>query len=367
MNTLLRPRFALTLFFVLLAGQNTAHAQHYYEVVDMGSLPGQTASSSGSINNNGVVVGTYTLSFFNLNLNRAFVYKNCAMNDLGTLGGTEASATGVNDQNEIVGWARRADGTQRAFHYASGVMSDLGGSTFLSERAAAISNGLFKIPVGLQGGTSGVWYFGGTAYSIGPFIEEVTAVNEYLQATGLMRTASNSIVGGVSAGSFGPWTQIKGLPSAPKARPMGINQNQYTAGIAAGDIQDPLNNGQFVLLPPFRAFVSNDPNSPAKDLGTLGGQNSGANGINNHNWVVGWSDPAGGGAIRAFLYNGSTIIDLNTRLVNGAGWVLSDATAINDNDQIVGNGFYKGQPRAFLLLPRLYPWVVLGCSISILQ
>ena len=367
MNTLLRPRFALTLFFVLLAGQNTAHAQHYYEVVDMGSLPGQTASSSGSINNNGVVVGTYTLSFFNLNLNRAFVYKNCAMNDLGTLGGTEASAAGVNDQNEIVGWARRADGTQRAFHYASGVMSDLGGSTFLSERAAAISNGLFKIPVGLQGGTSGVWYFGGTAYSIGPFIEEVTAVNEYLQATGLMRTASNSIVGGVSAAVLDPGLRLRDcrLPPRPGRWESTRTSTLRVLPQAIFRIRSTTANLCFFRL--FARLCQTTPTRPRKTLEHWAAKTAGRTESTTTTGLSGGRDPAGGGAIRAFLYNGSTIIDLNTRLVNGAGWVLSDATAINDNDQIVGNGFYKGQPRAFLLLPRLYPWVVLGCSISILQ
>jgi hypothetical protein len=53
----------------------------------------------------------------------------------------------------------------------------------------------------------------------------------------------------------------------------------------------------------------------------------------------------------------------HTRLVNGAGWQLSVAVAINNNDQILGNGFYNGQPRAFLLLPWLYPWVVLDCGV----
>jgi probable HAF family extracellular repeat protein len=44
--------------------------------------------------------------------------------------------------------------------------------------------------------------------------------------------------------------------------------------------------------------------------------------------------------------------DLN-ELVGGLpeGWILSDATAINDLGQIVGTGLYQGQERAYLLTP----------------
>ena len=48
------------------------------------------------------------------------------------------------------------------------------------------------------------------------------------------------------------------------------------------------------------------------DLGTLGGTESWAQGINASGQVVGSSYTTGNHAWRAFLYNGSTMTDLNT-------------------------------------------------------
>jgi len=43
------------------------------------------------------------------------------------------------------------------------------------------------------------------------------------------------------------------------------------------------------------------------------------------------------------------MIDLNSLLPAGSGWVLTDAMAINDSGQIVGNGVINGQSHAYLL------------------
>ena len=73
------------------------------------------------------------------------------------------------------------------------------------------------------------------------------------------------------------------------------------------------------------------------DLGTLGGPNSEATGLNyvGSTQVVGTSDVAGGGT-HAFVYERGTMTDLNSRLPAGSGWVLEAATAINDSGEIVG-------------------------------
>ena len=58
---------------------------------------------------------------------RAFVYRNGTMTDLGTLGGNFASAVSINNAGEITGWSYTA-GNQaiHAFRHANGVMTDLG-------------------------------------------------------------------------------------------------------------------------------------------------------------------------------------------------------------------------------------------------
>src|SRR5437870_537917 len=55
--------------------------------------------------------------------------------------------------------------------------------------------------------------------------------------------------------------------------------------------------------------------------------------------------------LRAFLYEDGSTIDLNTVLPRDSGWTLGAATGINDNGQIVGNGYYHNQIHAFLLSP----------------
>lgn len=43
------------------------------------------------------------------------------------------------------------------------------------------------------------------------------------------------------------------------------------------------------------------------------------------------------------------MVDLNSLIDPNSGWILQDATAINDNGQIAGFGLFNGQTRAFLL------------------
>ena len=85
------------------------------------------------------------------------------------------------------------------------------------------------------------------------------------------------------------------------------------------------------------------------DLGTLGGTNSRALAVNKSGRVVGWSEVTGG-ETHAFLFSGSSMKDLNAFTPN-SGWVLQQATGINDGGQIVGTGIHNGNTRGFLLTP----------------
>lgn len=59
--------------------------------------------------------------------------------------------------------------------------------------------------------------------------------------------------------------------------------------------------------------------------------------------------------------------DLTRQLVNGAGWQLCYAIAINDAGQIAGTGIVNGQEHAFLLTPASGPQVnsVVGAGLSV--
>lgn len=62
------------------------------------------------------------------------------MSDLGTLGGTESYAYGINDAGVVVGWATTADTKGHAFRYSGGVMTDLGTLGGWSSLAMAINS-----------------------------------------------------------------------------------------------------------------------------------------------------------------------------------------------------------------------------------
>ena len=71
--------------------------------------------------------------------NHLFLYVDGAMNDLGTLGGGDCYATGINAADAIVGWEDSLQG-QRAFRYADSRFTDLGSLGGTSSRPTAINN-----------------------------------------------------------------------------------------------------------------------------------------------------------------------------------------------------------------------------------
>ena len=103
------------------------------------------------------------------------------------------------------------------------------------------------------------------------------------------------------------------------------------------------------------AFLSKHFFEPTIDLGTLNPSDPGVTsvgmGLDSAGRVVGFSEKAPYGGAIAFLHDSYQMIDLNTRLVNPAGWELMSANAINDNGWIVGTGRYNAQQVAFVLVP----------------
>lgn len=83
------------------------------------------------------------------------------------------------------------------------------------------------------------------------------------------------------------------------------------------------------------------------DLGTLGGDFAIASGINSAGHIVGFSalDDTSIYLAHAFLYAEGVMRDLGTVVPDAS---LSEATAINDRDQVAGHGFVRGSHHAFL-------------------
>ncbi len=265
----------------------------------------------------GPIVGDLTLSRLNQggqmiwnSGGHAYLYQNCTSRDLGNLGGGQSVANDINSNGVVVGKSKQSSGRWRAFSYSNGAIHDLGGST-----------------------NSLIW-------------EEATAINFWGDVVGV-----ESVQGTLS-------------PTAVRY------QNGATSPMA-----------RFLVSPPSGfAFASNvtDINDSEDVVGYFmqGGAStallstnfgySGAYGINNYDWVVGWAEATNGGGPRAFVHDGTRMTDVNSVLWNGSGWLLREADAVNDAGQIVGSGSLNGQYHAFFLQPMPRPPIFNPCGGVIL-
>src|SRR5438128_10881921 len=100
------------------------------EIVDVGTFGGAESLALG-VNTKGLVAGSATntipddVSGFGTQL-RAFRWQNGLLQDLGTLGGSNAFATSLNESGEVAGCADTEAIRQNAFLWKNGTMIDLG-------------------------------------------------------------------------------------------------------------------------------------------------------------------------------------------------------------------------------------------------
>ena len=97
----------------------TAQATVQYAVTDLAG--GGSPQEHYDINASGEVV----CDAFN-RAGHALFYSASKMIDLGTLGGTNSYACGINDNGQVVGYTINTGGTSHAWLYSSGMMTDLG-------------------------------------------------------------------------------------------------------------------------------------------------------------------------------------------------------------------------------------------------
>ncbi len=326
-----------------------------YTVTDLGSL-GTYETIAFAVNDSSRVTGH---GFVNPGpARRAFLWQKGQIQNLGTLpGGTDSQATDINEAGQICGAGNNGNGQHNIFLYRNGALEDLGSPGGMGGDAQGLNN-LTEI----------VGYYLDFNFDIQAFYwSDAAGFVDLTQATNANQGFAHDIndhsqaVGysyGVSCGGSTParatlwenpgtgWTatdlgSLGSTGSACYSHAHDINE----AGQVVGESGWP-NVATAVLWQKSSAGAWQ-----IQSLGTLGGSDGQADAINNRGQVVGRAQISGG-VYHAFLWQCGSMTDLNSRIPAGSGWVLNAATGINDRGEIVGYGKLNGGDyRGFLLRP----------------
>jgi len=281
------------------SGGYNAYRHQAGQTMALAALGGDLVNNSGlAINDHGAVVGNSESEDWSKSM--ACIYTNGIPLPLGTLGGTNSFAAGINNLGHVVGWAENAAGEPRGFLWRNGTMEDLG-------------------PAGMP--PSEVW--------------DINDAGDIITT----RVVGNGRQGSVRRAGSGQWVNL-GAFGGTNSNAQAINTRGHIVGgarNAAGQV---------------RPYLWRD--GVLTDLGTFGGPSSQANGLNDVDMVVG-SSTSPGGPQRAFLWVENLLFDLNNKVFRPAAvtYPLEIATDINNQGQIVGFSFVGDGSKAWLLTPVL--------------
>lgn len=342
-----------------------------YEVIDLGTLGGVRSEAFG-LNDRSQVVGAAQDAD---GRTQAFLWQNGTMTGLGFLpGGTSSVAQAINNQGKITGYADVSPTNRHAFLYFGGTMASLGTLGGPNSVGRAINEqgdvtGSSRQTVDNHNHTF-VWRAGQLIH-ITPYHNfyscDAFGINEAGQACGITALwATNDRWWGyvwfdantnglhdagemIVLGSLGVIYSVGSLSSA-----LALNEVGQVVGFTGitntwwphHAFLITSSNGQWKIP----AGSPNPTNSLMRDLGVLGGptNNSYARAINNQAWIVGNADLPDR-PNQAFLWRNGAMTNLNDLIAGNSGWVLTNATGINEHNEIVGSGFFNGQARAYLL------------------
>ena len=228
--------------------------------------------------------------------------------------GGGAIPQGMNDRGDIVGYSRTADGNIHPFLWQNGVMRDLGrppGAEPNSGATAVSDDGV----VIANDNENGPFTWRDGQWTALPFAGHMSDINKKHAIVGVWQNH----VGGGRAFMYqeGVFRDI-GTLGGPTSNAQGVNDKGVIVGVSqawgTGD---------------FHAFTYEG--GRMRDLGTLGGNSSIAHGINDRGLIVGESEEPGGRRV-SFVSDGRTM----RRLFDAPGSTHS-ALAINNAGAIIGN------------------------------
>lgn len=323
-----------------------------YTFTDFGTLGGRYSNAS-AINNLGQVVG-YSWTAGNM-AQRATMWDAGAVINLGALQGDSSYssfATAINDSGQVAGYSYTNRNTaQHATLWSGSQIIDLGTLGGSDSFATGINNS-GKV-VGYSQTPWDRFTYHAVAWSGG----SVTDLSPHAVSYSVARDINNSDqIAGLSSGSsdrVSVWSGPYGANSATLPGRFGDANAINDAGTVAGFSYTDNYQEQRATI-----WVAGVPTQ----LGILDGARWGrsqANAINNSGLIVGAATDEGF-SDRATIWMGGAAIDLNLLLDSesiSAGWVLTNATGINDSGWIVGNATNTktSDTHAFLLSTNQVP------------
>ena len=266
------------------------------KMADLGVLPGGDFSSAQDINDRGEIAG---VSGFARGARSAVVWRDGKIRALGTLpGGKISIGLAINAGGTVVGVSQSSDGN-RAFEWRNGTMRNLG----------LLPGGSFSLARGIN--DEGVIV--GQADAEDGTIHATRWANGRIEDLGQITTASGAAAasiahavgpdglvigyGATDGGALGAvWTgstprPVAALTGYAVAQLLGLNGFRQ----AVGDATDSAENRQIAVIVDLRRVPKSIP----------------------------------------------ALFDLNTLVMNGAGWTISSGKDINDGWEIVGTGLYE--------------------------
>jgi probable HAF family extracellular repeat protein len=269
------------------------------------------------------------------------------MLDLGTIGGFNSYAYGLNTNDQVVGISNLTtnDNSQGAFLFSSGSLSNLTSDGGTNLAAYAINNlGQIAGTVFATGAQAmHAYVYGGAVTNISGlptnYGSEAYDLNNRTEAVGYFYVSDS--------------TYHAFLFSSNHLYELQPFSSDNSEAVAINDQGQVVGDGYTAGGTDIAFLYSGGGDGTFTNLGTLGGNLSQAFGVNNRGEVVGQSQTGDSTApLHAFLYSGGTMYDLNNLVTNAPGWTLTSAQGINDLGQITGTATDPhGNARAFLLTP----------------